>query len=66
MAGAAVVCIFLLLFSEAHTQLLCASTSCYCDVQGWEYDYHLACPSLSNKTLDIEVRPFGSGEGINN
>ena len=66
MARAAVVCIFLLLFSEAQSQFLCASTSCYCDVQGWEYDYHLACPSLSNKTLDIEVRSLLSVENIDN
>ena len=57
MMGAGVLCTFLfLIFSAAQSQRLCSATSCYCDALGQaEYDYHLACPSLSNKTLDIEV-----------
>ena len=57
MAGAGVLCVILVLFfSLAHSHF-CDATSCYCDALGQaEYDYHVACPSLSNKTLDIEVR----------
>ena len=56
MTGAGVLCTFLFFCSAAQSQRLCSATSCYCDALGQaEYDYHLACPSLSNKTLDIEV-----------
>jgi len=56
MTGAGVLCTFLFFFSAAQSQRLCSATSCYCDALGQaEYEYHLACPSLSNKTLDIEV-----------
>ena len=55
MRAAADLFIFLLLSYEARPQY-CGTTTCYCDPLGQgEFDYHLACPSVNNKTVDLEV-----------
>jgi len=54
--GVSVLILVCFLVPVSLSQRCGASKTCFCDDLQQDIDYHLACPSLLNRTIDVEVK----------